>query len=1120
MYDVSTNHLLFRERCEKHRVIPGISSFRISSFREGCEKHRVIPGIKARAPLRSAPGISLAAFFAFVALSVALVPLSAQDVPPTSIRHGSTLVPDSLMDMFDTKRPAFIRGFNWGPATRRVNAELHSNFWHVHNPFAWSGSTYNPDDWDDPWLTLNQSVPGMKLVVAPDFMYNVEWLASNLHWYKELDDKAIAAGDERVSLSFGGTDPFALTEAMGIRFQPELNIDTASFTPLQGDTQGAVFGFRERRLGVTSYAPPSTPSANITTDKPLDGARPRSSTRFELHADSIHTPTIVLDGSWPSDRFALWGEGSHHIQSHPFNGRRMYLAVNVRRIHASAGANARPSDSMNTHGNDVVEDDSVVLRVRITYRLCPDTINNVNKELLSKGSNTPDSKYTLANTIVFDSVASPSGERTQLPTTLDDRYRGKISTLVSRQTGTPVRELVITRRMLPRASDAHPGATILAHFIIDTLPHDLNTGSTDGKGLVNYNPYLLRDVYRMGAVCGEADNGRITNLNVQVVYEGRADVAIDWVQVGTENMTWLTQGWYDRFADTVYRQILKHLRAYNTQHAQRFASSGGVGETKSDVSHGLRIYRWFNRDEGGEQYWEGMRYQHLLFDSLMTTERGFGSEAPRYNHAVMSDLTWQGNAPSPDPRTIAPYYQHGYNASNANSRLYLNHEWGMQNIDIKHRIDYDARWGHHRNGSVDLPADTTTQYYPGGPVFGSGSWQQRYEVFRYQVMRHPYYLFDTTRPWIANPWVFAQLQTDDATMIPMPHLWRFPTGEEVRLELYSALILGAKGYAIFWGANKQDARRPADYLASIAGASMGFAYTPPQQPAERAIAEMLMNAGLASDTAGPDYLDSNNRTGLYQALDQQFPYSVANITKTLGVASNRLYIGFRSTRMAIKEVFDKTLRAEDTLAHLQLVTWFSKGFRTWSVGDTAALARIIRTDARGIQTRHPYRTRLRKRIMNRNLPDARLNIPDYENYDSTFVEISLLRDSASPLPDVFVLGVLNRRCNPFDYADTDVKTFVSYGEFEDALRKSPSKSGRYRQQGAREIVLRFNYSHPDGRPRRLHVRSMGEVSDPALGIVPTDTVIAQDGTLTLTCMPGEAKMLYVEPLRENGSNAR
>ncbi len=43
----------------------------------------------------------------------------------------------------------------------------------------------------------------------------------------------------------------------------------------------------------------------------------------------------------------------------------------------------------------------------------------------------------------------------------------------------------------------------------------------------------------------------------------------------------------------------------------------------------------------------------------------------------------------------------------------------------------------------------------------------------------------------------------------------------------------------------------------------------------------------------------------------------------------------------------------------------------------------------------------------------------------------------------------------------------------------------------------------------LHIKSIGEVPDNALGIVPIDVHIPQDGTLRVLCMPGEGKMLWV-----------
>jgi hypothetical protein len=104
-------------------------------------------------------------------------------------------------------------------------------------------------------------------------------------------------------------------------------------------------------------------------------------------------------------------------------------------------------------------------------------------------------------------------------------------------------------------------------------------------------------------------------------------------------------------------------------------------------------------------------------------------------------------------------------------------------------------------------------------------------------------------------------------------------------------------------------------------------------------------------------------------------------------------------------------------------------------------------DTSAVRTRHPL-------------------IGSWDAADSTFVELTILQvGTDSVLDSTVVIGIVNRRCDPFDI-DNGVD-FLTYEKQRQRSVADPSL--RYRQRGAREIEipLRGRYNGDRSEPLRV-----------------------------------------------------
>ncbi|RPI65947.1 MAG: hypothetical protein EHM43_12040, partial [Ignavibacteriae bacterium] len=482
--------------------------------------------------------------------------------------------------------------------------------------------------------------------------------------------------------------------------------------------------------------------------------------------------------------------------------------------------------------------------------------------------------------------------------------------------------------------------------------------------------FYLRNRQRLGlpiVLKAEEDSGRIIRLWIDVEYNGQSDIAVDWVQLGTENFTWFTQGHHDPVVLQGYREMADGLTTWNTTQMTNPGDS-------------IRIWKWYNRDEGPAAYWNGMRYMHELFDNRTTTELGLLDERPwwvdRYLYATGITTVWEGHTARITNEGIAPYYLHGNGGMAALGKSSYYHRSGRHSQINPDTADYDLNFQNPAPSPTQrLPITSMTTppidtlYYPLGMRTPQAGVQTMIEYNRYLLMRDASYLFRDDLEWMPNLWLSADYTTiidtsaghaDSIFVNPRSQI-RHLTGEEVRLLSWSELILGAKGLVYYWGANpdsittSQQISLPGDGNFQSYGFAYGPANSPVRTPADViARTVQLASYGARDARVGGDWLDNTNSTGLWQILNaNQVPLGTALAFLNTAVAPGQYYLGWLSMRSALQSVHDVIAAGENDLDSLHLKAWYHRGFRTWSKGDTLLLEYPVNADS--VRTRHPLR---------------------------------------------------------------------------------------------------------------------------------------------------------------------
>lgn len=1048
---------------------------------------------------------------------------SAQAVPgqsrgPSSIYDAQTPGQQATYNRVVGERPPFIIGWNWSAMLLQPNTDLATNFLHMENPWRWAP---NYADWTRPYFTLNNLPARTRLAIAPSDAVPEADIPILYAWYnrvRELDENSFLA---TLPLDVGKGTATGLSEAMGMRFHPEIDVsDTSHFVAKHGNRQPAAFGFREKWLGTT------------TTDT-TGGA----DLRWHLSADGITGWEPVLGQSWPQQDFCRWRVGEGTAQWSPFNGTRMVLGIHLRR----------------TDVTDTAMNDDPILRLRVRAQRMNDA-----HEII---------------TIRYDSIPDATADAITVPNRLDGAGRGLVRPMKGKDSTETVTEIIITRRMLPAGDAAVPDITVKAHFRAEP--------NVNSPTIANHR---FRERWQLGKTVYSSDErttGQIVRTWIEVDYRGHADVAIDWVQLGTENYTWLLEGWYDQQFRTTWQRIIDSLDTYNTR---RFGAA--------EHADRLRLWRWYARDEGPEAYWEGMGYfRRLLGPSIteLVVNRRDRYSQEAFHHLTGIDENWEGETTSFSMQALAPHQRVGYGHTSPiesdtayidRQRLNAYQMWGRTNRHwpSNDTMDYDLFWSGRCVDDTcppdpfglptDLPsAPAGNAIYPLGLQRGYSA-QGTHELFRWHLREGVWYAFRDENPWLANLWFTPDFYHERDSAGTIMRLYRqasssrFTTGEEATLMAWSQIIMGAKGLVYWWGASADSSIHQNSHQGAFT-AGLGYAAareevdrwnwvsTPPPGRYEhtKVLRDPTQSLAINITTAdartnqlaalparsvayGPDWLSSDNSTGLFQAMSDGQSPTFADQLATIhadDTTRTELYLGWLSVRSALQDVGETMARCQDDVARLRLRGWHSRGFRTWTLSRNEAVATpVLNASAftnilqlSSFRTRHPHR-------------DGPYDWPTWEPLDSSFVEATVLKFDTVPMNERYVVGILNRRVSPFDYergangsfgtASTDsnhfnVDQFHTYEEWRLAVLADtlPGKPSRHRRMGSRQIDIPFRSGDAAGL---LHIRELGGQTDVAMGYVPVDTIIGASKGLRVDFLPGEGKLFEVKPLKGADTTGR
>jgi hypothetical protein len=822
-------------------------------------------------------------------------------------------------------------------------------------------------------------------------------------------------------LEAGGENFFG---GIGLRFDPVANtyFDYANPT-VPNDTTNAVFGFALRQFGTRG------------TDTNQD--------RYEWSTNASPTyPVTILDSPMVQNRYYIYADRDDPANVNS-NGKKWVFAINLRRT-------------------DVTD----------TSMTNNDTLLSIELPFKDSDPNTNDNTLFIA----FDSVSvGNQNQSIQLPL-----GRGRVLPLQSAVAGQ--KKFFITRRMLPpgNAVGINRDITIKATFSFKTE-----------SDLSNPNPKL--QYYK--------EPSAVVQIGTRIQYVGKGNVSIDWVHIATPETENNLRGAMDSTFWVGTRKVMDTVIA------------------RSNAGKVARLVGFYGDDEPQEEQLMMLQYYNRLLGGRVTSKSIASNTINIVGTA--SEIRWADSRASIKrtyvTQPFAPFARYWYDALNSG-------DTATSNRTAKYFMGLDRGWGRNslNNHLYDSLSGSTYETWlnveTGGGIYqnlkirrqdtasmihvskqylkvvgvdgntGNKGTLNAIEEGIYTSYLNRSMLYDSIPWWEMTAFVIDWTHQYDPDLLNRKIFFgnvRPNTGEEVRHELMTNLMLGAKGltYDRFYTSGRLSDTSQGGGIntgAMLSNDSTNFG-------------GLTGDALINSDIAGPDFFpQSEPITNIPFYIDFD---SVATYT---GVKKNRIYWGLKSMRREVVKIHDFVYNNEALFMSLRLKSWLGKGYATYKSGDTTTFGRIINLN--------PDKIRLRQ--------IGRMDIagqPIYEDPDSTFFDVALHSIGNIPIDSQFVFFVQNRRTAPFLIrSDTlrnltaDVQpTFVTTNEFDSMLVVNPSL--RYAQVGAREITIPFNYKHPDGKGRMLHIQQVTKDSATP-GI---DTLICRECPLVMKFQPGEGKMFKV-----------
>lgn len=794
----------------------------------------------------------------------------------------------------------------------------------------------------------------------------------------------------------GGRNSNRLSNSHSIHLEPTLPIDAkGDVIPRAADNTQSVFGFKYKNLSV-GRIPTSVGGVDLQ--------------RFVLNKYAVgSTPVLVLNNIWDgkilrwldyakqtsADSLPIINE-NEDLEFHSFNGKQLYLSINLRAV--------TPSE-LDANLNNVI------LTLRLKYK----------KETRPLGSN----------------VSSPAGEGFikfyRIPQTgqyevesirgnINNDERGTARRMMTGDLATPTTSFQITGAMLKNYLRSAPNNSItLSAFAY-------LTGKKNSTGNYINNPVLKNDWWKNYGQITEY----ISEFDVEVDYHGKVDVAIDWIRIETPRAQTFLRGGYDAAIKEIVDWTMDQARANSAT---------------------PKISRFYGNDELLPSEWQAMHYYNKLIDGLLAIEFGpsnpahQSSSVSKYLYNTGSSEMWSGSNVSMPLSSGVPYYKKGnslYNTAHLGNYFGYggNNEFLLDSLNSEYEsvlLGYNGVVHVLNKKPFPIPSfvDPYILNYPSpNTYFEHGTLFTIEKQIHFGYNNQKEMLFDS-KPWWANLWINSEswmVDTNSRTfsMYPAANTSRPKTGEEIRLATNLPTILGAKGL-MYWFKKTEI---PFEITVKDGKQSSSYVWLG-LLPRNFSSTNLTGDELVLSDIIGGDYVKTVNDPN---GFTNYFVPSVYSLND-LGVASNRIYIGLKSTRFEIMKLNKWIDRIEsnkiaipslyqESLMDLRLVAWKGKGFTTMENQDptymVAGMSSGISTMATLVDKMNLYIKKDQIRTaklwqpnggsLNNNYRNAEVNayVNHWEDPDSSFYDVTILRPQNFAIGDLsrFYIGVQNRRTDP------------------------------------------------------------------------------------------------------------
>lgn len=905
------------------------------------------------------------------------------------------------------------------------------------------------------------------------------------------------------------------TQAMAMYYEPLLDDqdkDFPSFIP--NDTVGATFGFKFLSDSVFSI------SQNISHNLKLT---PDILTNYSL------SELLVLKDPWPSDELYnlrnldLNGDEIHNtdlnLQS-DFSGDLFYLTLRLKALEQI----------------DITNEDDVILTIQLPFKAysIDSSLNETFYEDYIEFDSIPRTDVLPG---AIDSIFTDRGEFIGLSKN-NDAHLGVKNTFN------------ITGKMLKRMGpidNSQEYITISAFFKCDSS--NLN--------IFGLNPPLQNSgkhgiVKHVQDISGNLQ--RIYDLGINITYKGGLSIAIDWIRIETPQFRKLIRGKLDN-------QIISNINNELTT----------INNLRSDI----KIDRIFGIDEFWECWYSSQRYYNKLIDGKLTNEYDIYSINPIIMlHATDMNEFWTGANTNFSQDVASPLVRRtDYNNNGTqyllpiDDRLGFNYGYlgkvdkngitdsALSALNIRHlyhdtlRSAYETWIDRHSVGftpynlyDINKASDIYNLTWNNGTDtnYTFRSTMMAFGLSCYQSFLTRPGLIYGKKPFWGNIWVTDNAKVElSPTDTTFKHIFRPRTAQELRLNIYNNLILGAKGLFYFHGAT--DHEEESTYIQKIA---MGVMRIDPL--VDDVNTQMNLPTGIElilDDDIGSDYLNNTEIYKLPALGEHDLKYYLRNTDRfdSLYVNSDRIYVGTKSKRLEINKIHKWIDYVQDTLVKLNLQAWYWKGYKEYYTQNpynyspnTNLLSSFI--NYQGITT---------KRLFEPNEDENHNYYPEIENRDSSFFDLTLFSYNNKYLYSIsnteYFIGVQNRRTDPLIFnsntfisgIDTSIvkqMEFYSQAEWEEymidngtnedlmGVQKDSSwwKEQYWKQLGIREILIPFK-KIAFGNGKHIVANELGSNGldtldwyyHPDYYDLIKERVLQFDDTLKVILMPGEGKIIKI-----------